>query len=525
MSHTPSSSTSYSREVSSKFKEHLSIYVPPYDFPVETSRFSPESPEPPPLPPAPPRTMSTWTNTATMRSTTPVRREFETPPTPKSAGASTSTGSKSRIAKLIFDIRALAKGSSEPDIVPIQPANLPPWPPLSIEKRTCCHDCPCHSLQKDKKKQKKKWRNRVLIYALIVLLLYLLGNTVALNVKVYGSSPSGGVSNNGTVSGFSADAQQCVSQYTVNAPSDPLGYPCSSCLPVLQGVSPSALQSNPQNGQILDNAVQFCGLRSIFETAGTDGQSALKGGNWAQDVKFCAWSGVSCDGSGKVSSLSLTFPGISSSLPDELGALTGLQSLSIIGNGQSPAGSLPSSFSSWSSLANLHLESTALSSLPSDFLSTLNKVTTLTLIKNSQMGNSLPSSITSSSLQNLIVNGQTLANPLPSLTTSRSLGTSLKLLDLSSTSISGTITGTISSLGSLVELHLDSNNLSAPLPDSFPSGLQILTISNNTQLSGPVSGSFCNLGSLQTCNVQGTGLTAPATGCSLCQFSQTSTSS
>ncbi|KAI0691490.1 hypothetical protein BC835DRAFT_1307454 [Cytidiella melzeri] len=452
-----------------------------------------------------------------MRSSTPIRRDYDAPSTPKSVG--TSTASRSRIAKLIFDIRTLVQGDKEPEVVAIQPPHLPPWPPLSIEKRACCHDCPCHAMQKDSRK--KNWRNRVLIYALIVILLYLLANSIILSVKVYGSPSTGLAATNGTSSGLSVDAQQCISQYTVNAPSDPLSYPCSSCLPVLQY---STAQLDSQDEQILENAVQFCGLRSVFETAGSDGQAALKNGKWAQDVKFCAWSGVSCDGSGKVSSLSLTFPGVPSILPNDLGALSGLQSFSIVGNGESPAGSLPSNFTTFASLTNLHLESTSLESLPDNLFSSMSKITTVTLIKNSQMGNALPSSITSSSLQNIVVNGQTLSNPLPSLTSSQTLQSSLKLLDLSSTSISGTITGSISALASLTELHLDSNNLSAPLPGSFPAALQILTISNNTQLSGPVSGSFCNLGSLQECNVQGTGLTAPATGCSLCQFSQTSTS-
>ncbi|KAI0821144.1 hypothetical protein BC629DRAFT_1587454 [Irpex lacteus] len=526
MSHNPTT-----REGSSKFKEHLSIYVPPFEYPVETSRFSPDSPEEPELPPhpapppPPPRSLSTWTNTATMRSSTTLR-QHEVPPT--SPSASTSMTTKSRVGKLFSDIRTLVRGEREVDVAPIQPSDLPPWPPLSIEKRTCCHDCPCHALRHTTRK--KKWRRRILTYALIVILLYLLGNSVALDIKVYGPSSSPTSSSptptNTTTNGLSADAQQCITQYTVNAPSNPSGYPCSSCLPVLQGLSsPSSSSTTPrisaQDEQTLGNAVQFCGLRSIFESAGSNGQSALKNGNWAQDVKFCAWSGVACDGTGKVSSLSLTFPGVPSVMPNELGALTGLQSLSVIGDGNSPSGSLPSSLSSMTSLTNLHLESTALGSLPENLLASLNKLATLTLVKNSQMGNSLPSSITNSSLQNLVVNGQTLSNPLPFLTTSSSLQSSLKLLDLSSTTISGTITGSISTLTSLTELHLDSNNLSAPLPGSFPPNLQILTLSNNTQLVGGVQGSFCSLGDLKTCDVRGTGLVAPSGGCGVCQFGQT----
>jgi hypothetical protein len=299
MAHTPSSSTSHSREHNSRFKEHLSLYVPPFNYPVESSRFSPESPELPQRPPPPPRALSTWTNTATMRSSTHMRRDYDAPATPESS--STNTASKSRIARLLFDIRTLARGGRESELVPTQPAQLPPWPPLTVEKRTCCHDCPCHSLLKDRRKT--KWRQRTLVFALIIILLYLLANLVVLDIKIFGVSSTGKTANLGMSSTLSADAQQCISQYTVNAPSDPSGYPCASCLPVLQTVNSSTAQLSPQDQQTVQNAVQFCSLRSVFEAADSNGQSALKSGNWGQDVKFCAWSGVACASSGQISSL------------------------------------------------------------------------------------------------------------------------------------------------------------------------------------------------------------------------------
>jgi hypothetical protein len=51
------------------------------------------------------------------------------------------------------------------------------------------------------------------------------------------------------------------------------------------------------------DATQFCGLRSIWEDAGQQGQAGLEDGGWAKDVKFCTWSGVRCNGAGRVSSL------------------------------------------------------------------------------------------------------------------------------------------------------------------------------------------------------------------------------
>lgn len=295
MSSSCSSTPRPSREHSSRFKEHLSIYVPPANYPIEASRFSPESP------PEPSRTLSSWTNASTVRSSTPIRKDMKEMDTGSLPSVPSFTSRTSRMGRLFFDIRTLVR-DREPEVVPIQQPDLPPWAPLHIEKRTqCCHDCPCHSVSK-----KDRRRRRILIIVLVLVILYLLGNTVVLNTRVFAPQPAVQVSPNITSSSsssLSAVAQQCLSQYTVNAPSDPSGYPCSQCLPTLQAVPSDFSDGTAQDSQQILNAVQFCGLRSIFETSDSNGQSALKNGNWAQDVKFCAWTGVSCDGMGRVSSL------------------------------------------------------------------------------------------------------------------------------------------------------------------------------------------------------------------------------
>ncbi|KAI0795134.1 hypothetical protein C8Q75DRAFT_749069 [Abortiporus biennis] len=506
---TPSlSPPSSSQERLPKFREHLSalsIYVPPLDTPIESSRFSPESPPPPPT-----RTQSIWTTTTATRT---AARDIEMNVTsPKSVSSNTSKF-RDRFTKLWFDVRMLGR-EREPEL-PIQEPSLPPWSPLHIEKRQCCQNCPCHNQRTKKKKSK---RDRIIIYVLIFIVLYLLGNTVFLDVRVLSTSSSTPPTTNSTSTSLSADAQQCLSQYNVNAPSNPSGYPCSSCLPVLQAVPSDFSDGKPEDAQQIQNAIQFCGLRSIFDSADDNGQSTLKNGGWVDDVRFCAWNGVSCDGSGRVASLTLTFPAVPVSVPDEIGALTGLQALHIIGNSATPSGSLPSSFTSLTSLSTLHLESTSITALSDNFFSTLKKLTTLELVKNSQMTGNLPSSINGLSLQNLVVNGQTLANPLANLASSSSLQSSLQLLDLSSSSLSGVVPSSISSFSALVELHLDSNSLNLPLPSAFPANLVSLSMSNNTGLSGSFSGSFCSLGKLQNCDMTGTNLQA-AGGCSVCRFS------
>jgi len=378
------------------------------------------------------------------------------------------------------------------------------------------------------KEKKKKSKSRWLIILLIIILLYLLADSVFLNIKYFGlpsgqvqgtpASPSSSSPSGSTPPSLSAEAQQCISQFKLNAPTNPSSYPCSSCLPVLQSIPSNVQFTNSQDKQQVANAVQFCGLNALFVESNTDGQAGLTNGGWLKDLKFCQWSGVSCDDMGHVSSLQFTFPNVPVVFPDGIGALTGLQSLQVIGNNALPAGSLPASMMNLSSLSNLHIESTAITSLPDDIFSSLSKILTLALIKNGKMGPNLPSSLNTTFIQNLVINGQTLNNPLAFLASSSSLQTSLKLIDLTQTMITGVIPVSITSLSGLLELHLDSNNLQPPLPSAFPSTLTALTLNNNTALMGTVPSEICGSSSLQSCDFRNTVLSAGPNGCGICQF-------
>ncbi|TDL23116.1 L domain-like protein [Rickenella mellea] len=411
----------------------------------------------------------------------------------------------------MFSIRTWGRDAN---IAPIQQPNYGRWPPLHIEKR----HCPCQD-------EKKKKRRRLWTILLVIILIYLLANTTFLNVRVVTMQPSSSSSQQkpppssgtSTPTTLSADAQQCLSQFTLNAPANPSSYPCSSCLPVLQGVPESFANTDPQDGQSVQNAIQFCGLKAIFDSADSTGQTALGNGNWVKDIKFCAWSGVSCDGVGLVSAIQLTFPGVPAAIPQEVGSLAGLQNFQVIGNNAVPGGSLPSTFTNITSLATLHLESTGMSALPDGLFSSLKKVTTLALLKNQQFGGALPSSVTQLSLQSLIVNSQPLSAPLTTLLSSTTLQSSLLVLDLSGTGLATPIPPSISAFTSLKELHLDNNNLQPPLPALPTATLQTLSLSNNTALNGAIPAGVCASAALKSCNLHLTGLGGSGT-CGSCQF-------
>jgi len=203
-------------------------------------------------------------------------------------------------------------------------------------------------------------------------------------------------------------------------------------------------------------------------------------------------------------------------IPTEISAFSQLQSLQVVGDGNYPAGAVPDSFRNLTSLTTLHLESTAITTLPNDLFSLLTKVTDLTLIANGQFAGNL-TSVVSLPLKSLILRNQELGNPIDSFAESQTLQSSLLVLDLSSNSLSGSIPASISSLAALTQLHLDNNNLGQAVPSAFPRSLQSLTISNNTNLSGTMPSDLCSSTTLKECDLRGTSVNK-TNGCGVCLF-------
>jgi hypothetical protein len=282
---SPSSSQKYS---TSRFKEHLSLTFP--SFLVETSHFSPDSDHPP---------LHTASSTFVGSS-----GQDKVPRDVESISVSTARTRREtfrdRFTRIFFDIRTMDDRSREVDLISIpQRPELSEWPPLHIEKKLAQQD---HAQQE----KKRKSRSRIWIIVLIAILLFLLlGDLIFLNVRI--AALTGKITSSGnqiqmspSSAMLSFDANQCISQFSLSAPSDPSSYPCGSCLTSLSGASSNA---SAQDSQQVANALQFCALRAILDSADSNGQSSLKNGGWAADIKFCTWQGVSCDGSGMVNSL------------------------------------------------------------------------------------------------------------------------------------------------------------------------------------------------------------------------------
>ena len=288
-------STSSPWQKPSRFKEHLSI-SPPNNFGIERSRFSPDSPPPHPL-----RTAS-LTLAGSPRSLKHPRDIPEDIESLRSHGSSRRQTIRDRFTKIFFDVRTVDDRSNHHDIDLVSVRRMSPWAPLKVEKKEnpplpTTSPAPMYS-PPQKKQDKRRFRWRTLLMILIILLL--LGDVAFLNVRVVelakiikGNTPSSPTPTPSN-STLSSDVEECLSQFTLNAPSDPSAYPCSTCLPVL---------SNMANNTDAANVLQFCGLRAILESTSQTGQTALSNGGWGKDLRVCTWSGVSCSGSGLVTSL------------------------------------------------------------------------------------------------------------------------------------------------------------------------------------------------------------------------------
>jgi len=287
--HTPSSS---------KFKEHLSISVPPPKPSFERSRFSPDSP----TEHAFPLGWHIFHRTSPRSPRSDPEKGFASGSSPSLQSSQSSL--KDRFARLfLLGRRNDLSVQRVAPIVVAPPSEVPVWRLDHVRESDTQHARHIHP----QPTRTQERYSRTLLFALVIFLLYLFINVIVLNVRSFSPShsshgldpttPPASAPTNTIM--LSADTQQCITQYTLNAPNDPKGYPCGTCLPLLIVVPANATGVYP----VARDATQFCGLRSIWEDAGQQGQAGLEVGGWVKDVKFCTWSGVRCNGAGRVSSL------------------------------------------------------------------------------------------------------------------------------------------------------------------------------------------------------------------------------
>jgi len=114
-----------------------------------------------------------------------------------------------------------------------------------------------------------------------------------------------------------------------------------------------------------DDFLQRYALATLYYSAGGDGWAANDG--WLTDASACKWFSSSgrwpCDDDGMIVELNLPSNGLVGSLPNEIGILSQLRTITLSGNFEL-SGPIPNTLRNLPNLQRLLIEGTALTSLP-----------------------------------------------------------------------------------------------------------------------------------------------------------------
>ena len=224
-------------------------------------------------------------------------------------------------------------------------------------------------------------------------------------------------------------------------------------------------------------------LEALFDSTG--GVDWTDRTNWKTDAPLDQWYGVETHGL-RVSGLGLggydetarrhVGNGLAGSLPAELGALTDLRWLGIVGN-PSLTGPLPAELGNLTNLTYLNIEVNSLTGTIPVELANLKSLNRLNLLANRLTGG-IPAELgTLTDLVDLWLGHNELTGPVPA-----ALGglVNLRTLNLSSNQFTGPIPAVLGNLASLQRLDLGGNRLTGPIPRSLTrlSMLEFLDISN-----------------------------------------------
>ncbi|CAA0820673.1 Leucine-rich repeat protein kinase family protein [Striga hermonthica] len=184
---------------------------------------------------------------------------------------------------------------------------------------------------------------------------------------------------------------------------------------------------------------------------------------------FCKWQGISCDSSGRVTSINLASKSLTGTIPSDLSQLSALKTLSLQRNKFS--GPLPP-LSDLPSLEEAYLDENNFESFPTGFLSGLTSLQTFSIQNNTNLPAwTIPDTLKDSSSLTTFIAGK--AN------------------------VFGQIPDIFDSLPNFQTLRLSYNNMTGHLPASFgKSGIQTLILNNQmVGFSGPlfVLGSMAQL--------------------------------
>ena len=245
---------------------------------------------------------------------------------------------------------------------------------------------------------------------------------------------------------------------------------------------------------IIDPGTEGATDREVLEALyhATSGPDWRNNTHWLSALALSEWSGVGTDGSGRVTSLSLSHNRLRGTIPPALGQLSGLQELDLFGNQLS--GPIPTELAGLSNLQRLDLRANGLSGTIPTELAGLSNLQWLRLGPNDLSGQ-IPTELAGlSNLQRLDLGANELSGTIP---TELAGLRNLRWLRLGPNDLSGPIPTEIGQLTDLQGLILGPNDLSGQIPTELAglSNLQMLDLEHNllTGMIPPELGGLSNL--------------------------------
>ena len=261
--------------------------------------------------------------------------------------------------------------------------------------------------------------------------------------------------------------------------------------------------------------------------------NSLGGSGWTNKVNWCSdkpveeWYGVTVNGEGFVTGVSFENNNLLGTIPAEIGNLTNLKSLRIVGepgvtgsipeeicnlesletlqieNNESLSGNIPENIGDLTNLVTLSVKGCSVSGTMPESIGNLVKLKSLDLSDNNLSGQIPDEFGNMLALEELYLEGNGLWGMIFSHLVKFP---NLEVCNLRGNDFIGQIPDEIGSLKNLTTLDVGSNHLWGTLPASLVDCLALkeLDLSYNSDLSGILAASL--FGRLTNCNIEGTGI-------------------
>lgn len=228
------------------------------------------------------------------------------------------------------------------------------------------------------------------------------------------------------------------------------------------------------------SVTDYDALMALYNATGGDNWTNNNG--WDVSCDLSTWHGVTVNGSGRVTSLTLSNNNLVGTLPSELGDLTSIINIYLENNLGLLGSSIPSEIGNLPVLKRLYLYNNRHEGIIPESFGNLSELTHLYL-QNNRLSGSIPASLgnLTKMFRLYLQNNLNISGEIPS-----ELGnyTSVQRIFLQNNQLTGSIPASLGTLSTLTHLFLNKNNLSGCIPEELSSLCgKVVNFTNNGCLS------------------------------------------